>query len=82
MRAGGSGARVGKVLEHLARYPEIVHVETDRGTVRPGAVRELAEAGVSILVVNGGDGTLQRTLTEVLCPPRRSARPATRASSR
>ena len=68
LRAGGSGARSGKVLEHLARYPEIVHVETDTGHGAPQAVRELAESGVGILVVNGGDGTLQRTLTEVLCP--------------
>ncbi|MFN2425677.1 MAG: diacylglycerol kinase family protein [Candidatus Binatia bacterium] len=67
LRAGGSGARAGKVLEYLARYPEIVHVETDSGHSAPQAVRELAEAGANILVVNGGDGTLQRTLTEVLC---------------
>jgi len=67
LRAGGSGARVGKVLEHLARYPDIVHVESDTSLSATGAVRALAEAGVEILVVNGGDGTLQRTLTEVLC---------------
>lgn len=64
LRAGGTGARAGKVLEYLARYPDIVHVESDPTS----AVRELAEAGVEILVVNGGDGTLQRALTEVLCP--------------
>lgn len=63
LKAGGTGARAAKVLEHLSRYPEIVHVET--GTQE--AVRELAAAGVEILVVNGGDGTLQKTLTEVLC---------------
>ena len=67
LRAGGSGTRSGKVLEHLSRYPDIVHVETDSGHNAPDAMRELAEAGVGILVVNGGDGTLQRTLTEVLC---------------
>jgi hypothetical protein len=66
LRAGGSGARSGKVLEHLSRYPDIVHVETDTGHGATAAVRELAEAGVQILVVNGGDGTLQRTITEVL----------------
>lgn len=42
-------------------------METDTGHNAPAAIRELAEAGVGILVVNGGDGTLQRTLTEVLC---------------
>lgn len=62
LKAGGSGARAAKVLEHLARYPDVVHVETDT----PQAVRELAEASVDILVVNGGDGTLQKALTEVL----------------
>lgn len=67
LRAGGSGARAAKVVEHLARYPEIVHVETSEEHRAAAAVRELAEAGVEILVVNGGDGTLQRALTEVLC---------------
>jgi len=67
LAAGGSGARSAKVLEHLRRHPQVVHVETDSSHGAPGAIRELAEAGVSVLVVNGGDGTLQRTLTEVLC---------------
>lgn len=67
LRAGGSGDRAAKVVEHLARYPDIVHVETSDERRAPDGVRELAEAGVEILVVNGGDGTLQRTLTEVLC---------------
>lgn len=67
LRAGGSGARAAKVVEHLARHPGIVHVETSDEHSAPDAVRELARAGVEILVVNGGDGTLQRALTEVLC---------------
>lgn len=67
LKAGGSGARAGTVLEHLARFPDIVHVETDSSHSAPEAMRELASANVGILVVNGGDGTLQRTLTEVLC---------------
>jgi hypothetical protein len=67
LRAGGSGARSAQVLEHLANYPEIVHVETESAETAPEAVRELAGAGIDILVVNGGDGTLARTLTELLC---------------
>lgn len=66
LRAGGRGTRSAKVLEHLARYPEIVHVETDSGHSAPEALQELADAKVDILVVNGGDGTLTRTMTEVL----------------
>jgi len=67
-KAGGSGARVTRVLEHLARYPEIVHVDSRTSLEAPLAIHELAEAGIDILVINGGDGTLQRSLTEVLGP--------------
>lgn len=66
LRAGGSGARAAKVLEHLARYPDIVHVEADSAEKATDVLRELAEARIDVLVVNGGDGTLQRALTEVL----------------
>jgi diacylglycerol kinase (ATP) len=66
LRAGGSGARAAQVLEHLANYPDIVHVETESADTAPEAVRELAREHVNILVVNGGDGTLARTLTELL----------------
>jgi diacylglycerol kinase (ATP) len=62
LRAGGSGARAAKVLEHLARYPEIVHVEKSPHE----SALLLADAKVDVLVVNGGDGTLQKTLTELL----------------
>lgn len=68
LRAGGGSKGASRVLEHLSRHPDIVHVETDAGHYVPGAIRELASAGVGVLVVNGGDGTLQRALTEVLCP--------------
>lgn len=65
-RAGGSGARVARVLEHLSRDPDIVHVEAATSHDAPDAMRELADAGIDILIVNGGDGTLQHTLTAVL----------------
>ncbi len=67
LQAGGDGARVARVLDHLAKYPDVVHVETEYSHGAPEAMRELADAGIDILVVNGGDGTLQRSLTEVLC---------------
>lgn len=68
MRAGGGSKGTSKVLEHLSRRPDIVHCQTDSGHHVPEAIREMAEAGVRILVINGGDGTLQRALTEVMCP--------------
>lgn len=67
LRAGGSGARVARVMERIRRYPEIVHAEIDSSDDAPKATDVLADAGVEILVINGGDGTLQRSMTEVLC---------------
>lgn len=67
LQAGGSGVQVARVLDRLSKYPDIVHVETEHSHVAPEAMRELADAGIGILVVNGGDGTVVRSLTEVLC---------------
>jgi len=66
LQAGGNGALVARVLDRLAKYPDIVHVETEHSHVALDALRELAGAGIDILVINGGDGTLQHSLTEVL----------------
>lgn len=75
LQAGGDGVLVARVLDRLAKYPDIVHVETEHSHVAPDAMRALADAGIEILVVNGGDGTLQRSLTEVLCATSPFARP-------
>jgi len=66
MRAGGSGARVAQVLSRLSKYPEVVRAESDSAEGAAAAIRSLAEADIDVLVVNGGDGTLQRALTELL----------------
>jgi diacylglycerol kinase (ATP) len=64
--AGGGGQRAERIREFLRQHPDIPSVEP--GGV--GGVREalayLAERGVDVLAVSGGDGTLQRTLTELL----------------
>jgi diacylglycerol kinase family enzyme len=41
-------------------------VETDRAGALPDAIADLARRRVDLLIVNGGDGTLQHTLTEIL----------------
>lgn len=69
LRAGRSNAQVGRALDLLRRYPGVVHVETDSAKVLPEALVEFTRQEVDLLVVNGGDGTLQYTLTELLTNP-------------
>ena len=69
LRAGRSNAQVGRALDLLRRHPDVVHVETDSARVLPEALVEFSRQEVDLLVVNGGDGTLQYTLTELLTNP-------------
>jgi diacylglycerol kinase (ATP) len=64
--AGGGGQRAERIREFLRQHPDIPNVEPGgAGGVRD-ALGYLAERGVDVLAVSGGDGTLQRTLTELL----------------
>lgn len=69
LRAGRSDAQVTRVLALLRRYPDVVHVETDSARLLPEALAEFARHEVDLLVLNGGDGTLQYALTELLTNP-------------
>jgi len=66
LRAGRSGAQVSRLLGFLRAFPHVHHVETERAQALPDAINDLAKRQVDLLVVNGGDGTLQHTLTEIL----------------
>jgi diacylglycerol kinase family enzyme len=44
----------------------VSHIETSRAAAVPEALWEFAARGVELLVVNGGDGTLQAVLSEIL----------------
>lgn len=69
LRAGRNRDPVTQVLAALASYPDVLHVETDSAHMLPEALGELARSEVDLLVVNGGDGTLQFALTELLSNP-------------
>jgi hypothetical protein len=69
LRAGRSRKQVAQVLEVLRSYPDVVHVETESVRALPEALGELTRREVDLLVVNGGDGTLQYVLTELLGGP-------------
>jgi len=65
-RAGRSAVRASQVTSLLRGQPDIVHVATDDADSVPGVLTEFARGGVNVLVVNGGDGTLQQALTAML----------------
>jgi diacylglycerol kinase (ATP) len=66
LRAGRSNPEVRRILRLLKNYPEVAHVETTSVRSVPEALASLARQNVELLVVNGGDGTLQYTLTQML----------------
>jgi diacylglycerol kinase family enzyme len=66
LRAGRKGGRVDHILDLLREYPEVAHEETESAALLPAAIRRLARRDLDLLVVNGGDGTLQHALTEIL----------------
>ena len=66
LRAGKSQEQVSRMLGFLRSHPDVLHVETENAGVMPEALADLARQEVDLLVVNGGDGTLQYVLTELL----------------
>ncbi len=66
LRSGRGQERVESVLSLLPSHPDALHVETASASLVPEALADFEREGVELLVVNGGDGTLQRLLTELL----------------
>ena len=66
LRAGRNDRRVSRLLDMLGSYPDVLHVETDSAGALPEAIADLARRRIDLLLVNGGDGTLQHALTEIL----------------
>lgn len=66
LRAGRSQRKVERILALLRDYPEVQHLETQRTGALSEATAALARDRVDLLIVNGGDGTIQHTLTEIL----------------
>ncbi len=66
LRAGRSNLKVRRILHLLRNYPEVAHVETTSVRSVPEALASLTRQNVELIVINGGDGTLQHTLTQML----------------
>ncbi|MBI3248239.1 MAG: hypothetical protein HYZ50_17165 [Deltaproteobacteria bacterium] len=75
LRAGRKNARLQRVLTFLKSRPDILHLETESYRHVREALDLLAHKGMEVLAVNGGDGTLQHALTELLRAGRFSSPP-------
>jgi diacylglycerol kinase (ATP) len=56
---------LGAVLELLRSHPQITHYEVDRPEDIGAATRMLLDDEDELIIVNGGDGTVQAVLTEL-----------------
>ena len=74
-RAGRNKRRVQVVLREIEGARDVVHVETRSAADVPAALEQMERERVELLVVNGGDGTLERVLTGLLAQGRPSVLP-------
>jgi len=70
-RAGRKESRIEGVVQEVQRHAAVVHRETRSHRGVAAALDEFAAAGVELLVINGGDGSLQHALTGILRGARR-----------
>ncbi len=66
LRAGRSDTQVPRLRAFLQAHPHVMHAETHSAEDVPGALADLAEQEVELLLIYGGDGTFQHVLTELL----------------
>jgi diacylglycerol kinase (ATP) len=66
MSAGGGGPRAEAVRGFLRDHPEVECVDPGGGNGIRDALKEFSRRDCDVIAVSGGDGTLQRTLTELL----------------
>ena len=75
LKAGRSAVRTARILRELSRHDDVLRRETSSNRMVPEAVAEFASEGVELLVLNGGDGTVHRALTEIFAGPHQDWRP-------
>jgi hypothetical protein len=64
-RSTGNKALLPAVRDYCARNPDIFHYEVEEVHQIADALRAIALVKPRVLVINGGDGTVQATLTEL-----------------
>lgn len=64
-RSTGNRALLPRVRAYCARNPDIFHYEVEEISQIPDAMRTIARVSPKVLVINGGDGSVQAALTEL-----------------
>lgn len=76
LRAGRNKRRMQGILAEIEGAKDIVHAVTTSAAMVPGALAQMAREDVELLIVNGGDGTLERVLTGLFAGGRPAWSPA------
>ncbi len=64
-RSTGNRSMLPRVRDFVAAHPNIFHYEVENVSEVPVALRMIARVKPAVLVINGGDGTVQAALTEL-----------------
>ena len=64
-RSTGNLAQLSRIRSYCAEHPDIFHYEVERVEQVGEALKTIARIRPKMLVINGGDGTVQRALTEI-----------------
>ncbi len=64
-KSTGNIAQLSRVREYCAQHPDIFHYEVERVEQIGDAMKTIARIRPKVLVINGGDGTVQAALTEI-----------------
>jgi hypothetical protein len=64
-KSTGNLAQLPRIREYCAEHPDIFHYEVEQASQIGEAMKSIARVRPRVLVINGGDGTVQATLTEL-----------------
>ena len=64
-KSTGNLAQLSRIRDYCAEHPDIFHYEVDRAEQIGDALRTIARVRPKLLIINGGDGTVQAALTEI-----------------
>ena len=64
-KSSGNLAQLPRMRAFCADHPDIFHYEVEKADQVGAALRTIARVRPKMLVINGGDGTVQATLTEL-----------------
>jgi hypothetical protein len=64
-KSTGNIAQLPRIREYCDSHPDVFHYEVEQASQIGDAMRIIARVQPKVLVINGGDGTVQATLTEL-----------------